>query len=126
MLCQAPNAQLQYVSSATVRYTVSGTVGHGSRVEASGFRSTLCLPDIPVPGYRLRSPLWIEIEKSEQYVISQPDTGVFTYNADLSIALDQFYDAFIDQYNFLRANAPRLSNSLSRELGVFEGLVEPC
>ncbi len=67
----------------------------------------------------------IEVQKEgRSYIISQQDTGVFTYDENLTSALNQFYEAFIEQYEFLRSNEGHLSNSLSRELRTFRALMD--
>lgn len=107
------------------RYTVPGCPW-GGEVEASRFKCVLRIPDIPNRRYCLRSPMIIEVEQEDgEYVISQPDTGVFVYNTDLTVALEQFYVAFIDQFEFLKNSVAQLSPSLEREFHAFENLVRP-
>ena len=110
-------------SSAFLCYTVP-SCSLGADIEASQFKCVFRIPDIPDRRYCLSSPMVIEVEKEDTgYVISQPDTGVFVYHADLPDALTQFYEAFIEQYEFLENNVQHLSPSLKRELHVFKKLV---
>ena len=60
------------------------------------------------------------------FAVSQPDTSVFSYDADVGTALDLFYDAFIDQYEFLKQNKRNLPDSLANDLNTFEIFIETC
>lgn len=111
-------------SSEFLRYTVPNCCCNVD-VEASQFKCVLSIPDIPDRRYCLRSPMLIEVEKEDSgYVISQPDTGVFVYDADLEVALNQFYEAFVEQYEFLESNIQQLSPSLKRDLQTFESFLK--
>ena len=96
-------------------------------VEASELETLISLPDIPTRHYCLKRPMNILIERDEGgFAVSQPDTTSFSYDADLSTALDLFYDALINQYEFLKANRANLSPSLERDLQTFESFLQPC
>jgi hypothetical protein len=96
-------------------------------VGASELETFISLPDIPTPHYCLKRPMNVLIERDEYgFTVSQPDTACFSYDADLSTALDLFYDALINQYEFLKANRANLSSSLQRDLETFESLLQPC
>jgi hypothetical protein len=51
---------------------------------------------------------------------------VFAYDADLKFALDQFYAAFVEEYEFLKDNASQLSPSLKHDLETFENVIRSC
>jgi|GEM_PF-3304038 len=117
---QTGNQGQGHSSGPTLQYTGD------SEVAASQIKSVLCIPDIPDRHYCLRSPIQIEVEKEGSgYIISHPRTGVFSYHDDLTVALGQFYEAFVEQYEFLNKHSNQLSPSLSRELQIFESLLRP-
>jgi hypothetical protein len=96
-------------------------------VEASELETLISLPDIPTRHYCLKRPMSILIERDEcGFTVSQPDTASFSYDADLSTALDLFYDALTSQYEFLKANRANLSPPLQRDLESFESFLQPC
>lgn len=101
--------------------------GATSTVEASELETFLSLPDIPTRHYCLKRPMNILIERDGfGFTVSQPDTSVFSYDADLTKALDLFYGALIDQYKFLNTNRENLSPSLRRDFETFESFLQPC
>lgn len=113
------------ILGGTPHFTVFS--GSAPLVEASELETLISLPDIPVRHYCLRRPMNILIERDGcGFTVSQPDTASFSYDADLSTALDLFYDALINQYEFLKANTANLSSSLQRDLETFESFLQPC
>lgn len=101
--------------------------GSTDTVEASELQTFLSLPDIPTRHYCLKRPMNILIERDEcGFTVSQPDTDAFSYDVDLTKALDLFYSALIDQYEFLKANRQNLSSSLQHDLETFESFIESC
>jgi hypothetical protein len=113
------------VQGGTPRFTVFSV--SAPLVEASESETLISLPDIPARHYCLSRPMNILIERDEcGFTVSQPDTASFSYDADLSTALDLFYDALINQYEFLKANKANLSSSLQRDLETFESFLRPC
>ena len=102
----------------------SGSTG---TVEASELETFLSLPDIPTRHYCLKRPMNILIERDDcGYTVSQPDTAAFSYDRDLTKALDLFYSALINQYEYLKANRQNLSSSLQRDLETFESFLKSC
>ena len=114
-------------SSEVRRYTVyHGSEGGEMTVEASELKCAATIEDIPDRHYCLSRPIVIEVEREESgYVIAQPDTGIFAYSEDLKVAMDQFYGAFIEEYEFLKDNANQLSPSLRHDLQTFESMIRP-
>jgi hypothetical protein len=105
------------------------TVFSGSTdvIEASELETFISLPDIPTRHYCLQRPMNILIQRDDcGFTVSQPDTAVFSYDADVGKALDLFYGALISQYEFLKANKRNLSSSLQRDLETFDSFLKPC
>jgi len=101
--------------------------GSSSVIEASELETLIILPDIPSRHYCLKRPMKVLIERDGRgFTVSQPDTAAFSYDADLSTALDLFYEALTSQYEFLKRNKPNLSSSLQRDLETFETLLQSC
>jgi hypothetical protein len=114
-----------YTSFATTNCTEVSFVTE--TIEARELKCSVKIEDLPCHDYYLLRPAVIEVERGDLgYVISHPDTGVFTYDADLKLALDQFFAAFIEQYEFLKANENELSPSLKHDLETFENLIGGC
>ena len=86
---------------------------------------TTTILDLPGTGYRLRKALLAEVEREQAgFVIYEQSTGVFYYDPDLSKVLQGFFEAFVDQFEFLLRNRDKLSPSLQAELERFESLIE--
>lgn len=112
-----------YTSSATMNYTEPSVT---ETIEAHERKCVVTIKDLPARHYCLLRPTVIEVERENLgYVVSHPDTGVFTYDADLKFALDQFFAAFIEEYEFLKANENQLSPSLKHDLETFRNLIGP-
>jgi hypothetical protein len=96
-------------------------------VEARERKCAVTIKDLPARHYCLLRPTVIEIERENLgYVVSHPDTGVFAYDEDLTFALDQFFAAFVEEYEFLKDNANQLSPSLKHDLETFENVIGAC
>ena len=123
-----PMLQTGCASGGVRRYTVyRGSEAGEATVQASESKCALTIEDIPDRHYCLSRPIVIEVEREESgYVVAQPDTGTFAYSEDLKVAMDQFYGAFIEEYEFLRDNSNQLSPSLRHDLQTFESMIRPC
>ncbi len=116
-----------YPSGEVRRYTVSGWSGNEATVEASELKCTIAIKNIPSRHYCLSAPIIIEVKREGSgYLISNSDTGAFAGGEDLQIALDRFYDALVEEYEFLKDNENRLSPSLKRDLLKLEDTIRPC
>ena len=128
-MSSAPSHYASFPQNILLGGTPHLTVFSGSAplLEASELETLISLPDIPTRHYSLKRPMNILIERDEcGFTVSQPDTASFSYDADLSTALNLFYDALINQYEFLKANKANLSSSLQRDLETFESFLQPC
>ena len=96
-------------------------------IEACESKCAVTIENLPARHYCLLRPTVIEVEREGLgYVVSHPDTGVFAYNENLTFALDQFYAAFVEEYEFLKDNANQLSPSLKHDLETFEDVISAC
>ena len=112
-------------SSSVMRPTTPTFPSARGMVEASEYKCTFTLEDIPERHYCLVRPMVIEIEKDGAvFVVSQPDTGAFAYDRDLSTALEGFYKVFTNQFEFMKRNAENLSPSLQNDLRIYESLLK--
>jgi hypothetical protein len=110
-----------------MRYTTPAFPSARGMVEASELKCTFTLEDIPELHYCLVRPMVIEIQKDGTvFVVSQPDTGAFAYDRDLSRALDGFYKVFTNQFEFMKRNAENLSPSLQNDLRIYQNLLKSC
>ena len=95
-------------------------------IEASQDKCLVPISDIPHRHYSLRNQMMIEVAREgPEYIVSQPETGIFAYDADLREALRRFFDSFVEQFEFLRNNFEHLSPALKRDLVTLEELIEP-
>jgi hypothetical protein len=86
--------------------------------------ATVTIYQIPGSPYPLKRPLTLEVERDdENYVVSDPSTGVFHYNSDFGAALSGFMRVFVDEFEFLKKNQSALSTPLSAELDRFYQLL---
>ncbi len=96
-------------------------------IEARGQKCAVTIRDLPARHYCLLRPTVIEVERENLgYVVSHPGTGVFAYDDNLTFALDKFYAAFVEEYEFLKHNENQLSPSLKHDLETFESVIIPC
>jgi len=96
-------------------------------IEALERKCAVTIKSLPARHYCLVRPAVIEVERENLgYVVSHPDTGVFAYDENLTSALDKFYAAFIEEYEFLKDNANQLSPSLKHDLETFENVICAC
>ena len=114
-----------YTSFAAMNYTEVPFVTE--TIEARERKCAVTIKDLPARYYCLLRPMVIEVERENLgYVVSHPDTGVFAYDENLTFALDQFYAAFVEEYEFLKDNANELSPSLKHDLEAFENVMSAC
>jgi hypothetical protein len=87
--------------------------------------ATVTLYALPGTKYIPRRPLTIQLEQDEggAFVVSEPATGVFHYDASWSTALEGFVSAFVSQFEFLSSKEGHLSLSLCAELDQFRHLI---
>jgi hypothetical protein len=82
----------------------------------------------PLPGtaYRLKQPLalFLQIDEGGRYVVSEVSTGAFTSDPDISHAISNFFDAFVEEYEFLSQRESTLSPAMISDLERFRMLLE--
>jgi hypothetical protein len=83
------------------------------------------LNDLPGTPYSLRRKITLDVEQGEDgvFVVSEPTTGMFNYDAKWSNALEGFVRAFVNQFEFLSSKESNLSALMIAELEQFRRVI---
>jgi hypothetical protein len=81
---------------------------------------------LPGTGYHLKKAIVVQVERDEggSFVVSEPSTGAFHYDQDLSRAVGGFVDAFVEEFETLSNHQGPLSTAMSSSLDQFRRLLE--
>jgi hypothetical protein len=95
--------------------------------EASQIGMLTLLGPLPGTQYHLKKAIVVQVERDEggSFVVSEPNTGAFHYDQDLSRAVGGFVGAFVEEFELLSNQEGRLSTAMLSSLDQFRLLLEP-